>query len=460
MMKNQSENINAFEAFVQRVMETEAAVGLAVSIVSADGTVLYEKCFGQRDREAGLPMDGDTLMGIASITKSFTALAVMQLYERGAIDIVQPVQKYIPGFEYRNITVQQLLSHIAGFYPMPRQSVAAVAQKAGLAAGEDPYHSVKVAELGLADLLESFNAQTAFTGRPGENFSYSNDSFALLSEIVRLYGGEATFAQYVEKNILAPLEMTDSGVRLVWQGDHVSKLYQMRGGEMAGDWTMLDDQGPHAGAGGLKSTLSDMKKYALMYLNHGKSIKGTRILSVYGIREMQRPRVECELNGYYGYGLCTKAVKAMTVSGHGGDQPGVAAHLDWSYESGIAVIVLCNTAQVTVSAIADMAMRLASGYGENTSSEGLEPVEWSDEMMESVCGDYRSGEGTAVTVTKDGHGFRVSLDGAETTAFPINRHMLRVRRLVEDMLVDVYCDDSGKVYALGGGYRMIPKIKD
>ena len=51
MMKNQSENINAFEAFVQRVMDTEAAVGLAVSIVSADGTVLYEKCFGQRDAD-------------------------------------------------------------------------------------------------------------------------------------------------------------------------------------------------------------------------------------------------------------------------------------------------------------------------------------------------------------------------------------------------------------------------
>ena len=143
---------------------------------------------------------------------------------------------------------------------MPRQSVAAVAQKAGLAAGEDPYHSVKVAELGLADLLESFNAQTAFTGRPSENFSYSNDSFALLSEIVRLYGGEATFAQYVEKNILSPLEMTDSGVRLMWQGDHVSKLYQMRDGEMADDWTMLDDQGPHAGAGGLKSTLNEDRK--------------------------------------------------------------------------------------------------------------------------------------------------------------------------------------------------------
>lgn len=459
-MKNQSENINAFEAFVQHVMEAEAAVGLAVSIVSADGAVLYEKCFGQRDREAGLPMDANTLMGVASITKSFTALSVMQLYERGVIDIAQPVQKYMPEFGYQDITVQQLLSHIAGFYPMPRQTVAAAVQKAGLAAGEDPYHSVKLAETALGDLLKSFHAQTQFTGRPGEHFSYSNDGFALLSEIVRLYGGEPTFAQYVEKNILAPLEMADSGVRLVWQGDHVSRLYQMRGGAMAGDWTMLDDQGPHAGAGGLKSTLNDMKKYALMYLNNGKSIKGTRVLSAYGIREMQRPRVGCGLNEYYGYGLYTKAMRAMTVSGHGGDQPGVAAHLEWSYESGIAVIVLCNTAQVTVSAIADMAMRLASGYSEKASSEGLEPVEWSDEMMESVCGSYESGEGTVVRIAKDGHGFRVSLDGAETAAFPINRHMLRVRRVIEDMLVSVYCDENGEVYALGGGYRMIPKIKD
>ena len=458
-MKNQPENISIFEAFIQRVIDAESAVGLAVSVINADGTVLYEKCFGARDQKQGLPMTADTLVGIASISKSFTALAVMQLYERGVIDIEKPVRDYVPGFARSDVLVRHLLSHIGGFYPLPRLSVAQVVAELGLSDTVDPYLDVRVAERGLEQLLASMNGQTVFTGRSGENFSYSNDSFALLSELVRLYGGEPTFAQYVEKHILAPLGMHSSGVRLLWQGNQISKLYQRRGEQMADDWTMQDDQSPHAGAGGVKSTLNDMKKYALMYLNHGKSPSGERVLSEYGIREMLRPRVRCELNGYYGYGLRCKAVGAMTVWGHGGDQPGVAAHLDWSEESGIAVVVLCNTAQVTASAIAEMAIRLASGYSAEASSEGLEPIEWNDELMESVCGRYLSGEGTTVDVSRDGAQFKVVIDGSETIAYPINRYMLRVRGLIEDMLVSVYHDADGQVYALGGGYRMIPKIK-
>jgi len=457
-MKNRPENITLFEEFIQHVMKAEAAVGLAISVINADGTVLYEKCFGYRDEKAGLPMTADTLMGIASVSKSFTALAIMQLYERGIIDIEQPVQKYISGFDRADIKIQHLLSHIGGFYPLPRKSVAQIMEKVGLTADEDPYLSAKVAQQGLEELLDNMNAQQVFTGRPGENFSYSNDSFALLSEIVRLYGGEETFSQYVDKHILRPLGMNSSGVRLVCHGDQVSKLYQYRDGQMADDWTMLDDQSPHGGAGGLKSTLNDMKQYALMYLNHGKLPSGQRVLGEYGIREMLRPRVRCDLNEYYGYGLRSKAAGTMTIWGHGGDQPGVAAHLDWSDESGIAVVVLCNTAQVTVSAIAEMALTLASGYSATPSFEGLEPVEWDDAMMESLCGHYLSGEGTNVEISRIGSQFRVLIDGAETVAFPVNRYMLRVKRVIADMLVSVYRHEDGQVYALGGGYRMLPKV--
>lgn len=66
---------------------------------------------------------------------------------------------------------------------------------------------------------------------------------------------------------------------------------------------------------------------------------------------------------------------------------------------------------------------------------------------------------TTVDVSRDGAQFKVVIDGSETIAYPINRYMLRVRGLIGDMLVSVYHDADGQVYALGGGYRMIPKIK-
>ena len=203
-----------------------------------------------------------------------------------------------------------------------------------------------------------------------------------------------------------------------------------------------------------------MKKYVGMYLNLGKSLSGNRILSSCGIREMTLPRVMCELNEYYGYGMRSKAVHGMTVWGHGGDQPGVSSQFDFSLETGIGVVVLCNTSQVSVSAISDMAIRLASGYPAQPSEIGFEPIVWDDATMDDLCGNYATQEDTNVTILKHGTMFRVLINGAETIAFPINRYMLRVKRLVEDMIVRVYRDDDGKTYALGGGYRMIPKVKD
>lgn len=463
MTKNLPENITRFEAFVREVMEKQSAAGLAVSIVSADGTVLYERCFGSRDLAQNLPMTPDTIMGIASMSKSFCALSIMQLYERGIIDIDAPVKQYLPAFRDPDVLVRHFLSHIAGYYPLYRKDVRKTMAEVGLPEGADPFQSPEVAAAGLTEVIEDMNAQTLRTGRPGENFSYCNDGFALLSELVRLYGGEETYGAYLQKNVLAPLGMADTGARLVFDGEmagRVSRLYQRgENGAMSGDWTPFDDQQAHAGAGGLRSTLEDMKKYVLMYLNGGVGPSGARVLSSHGIREMMRPRVKSELNGYYGYGLYSRALGNMTVWGHGGDQPGVAAHMDWSAESGVGVVVLCNTSQVASEAIARKAILLASGYDFEESEAGLEPVEWTDEQMDAVCGRYHSGEGTDLVIERTGSSFRVILDGAETIAYPVNCYMLRVKYIVDDIYGSLYRDDDGKVYALGGGFRMLPKVE-
>ena len=462
MTKNLPENIARFESFVRDVMEQQSAVGLAVSVVNADGTTIYEKCFGSRDLEQDLPMTPDTVMGLASMSKSFCALSIMQLYERGLIDIDAPVQKYLPAFRDPDVLVRHFLSHIAGYYPLGRKEVRDTMAAVGLPEGKDPFLSPEVAAAGLKDVIDDMNAQTLRTGRPGENFSYCNDGFALLSELVRLCGGEATYGEYLRKNVLEPLGMTDTGARLVFSGEmagRVSKLYQRKeDGTMSGDWTPFDSQEPHAGAGGLRSTLEDMKRYVLMYLNYGKGLNGSRVLSSCGIREMMRPRVKSELNGYYGYGICSRALGNMTAWGHGGDQPGVAAHMDWSEESGIGVVVLCNTSQVASEAIARKAILLASGFDFEESEAGLEPVEWDDAQMEAVCGRYHSGEDTDILIERMGSQFKVTLDGAETIAYPVNRYMLRVKYIVDDLYASVYRDDDGKVYALGGGFRMLPKV--
>ena len=91
-----------FEELVSRIQERSNAVGIAVAIVDRNGNTQYEKFFGYRDQERKLPIDEDTIFGLASVTKSFVALSIMQLVEAGKVDLDDPVSKYIPEFTNRN----------------------------------------------------------------------------------------------------------------------------------------------------------------------------------------------------------------------------------------------------------------------------------------------------------------------------------------------------------------------
>ena len=124
-----------FEELVSRIQERSNAVGIAVAIVDRNGNTQYEKFFGYRDQERKLPIDEDTIFGLASVTKSFVALSIMQLVEAGKVDLDDPVSKYIPEFTNRNqkpIKLWHFLCHTAGFYPMHRTIINEIAQKAGL----------------------------------------------------------------------------------------------------------------------------------------------------------------------------------------------------------------------------------------------------------------------------------------------------------------------------------------
>ena len=95
MQDRRKEDAKAFESYVRRVMEEKQAPGIAVAVVSPQET-LYQGFFGVRDTESGAPIDGNTIFGLASVTKSFTCMSIMQLYDRGILDIEYPVSKYIP----------------------------------------------------------------------------------------------------------------------------------------------------------------------------------------------------------------------------------------------------------------------------------------------------------------------------------------------------------------------------
>lgn len=456
-----------FEELVKQIRIQGEAAGIAVAVVDADGNTQYEKYFGYRDTEKELPIDENTIFGLASVTKSFVALSIMQLYERGILDLDDPVSRYIPEFTNRNqetVRIRHLLSHSGGFYPVHRTVVKEIAEKLGITeemAGDLAY-SREMAEAGAKAVAEQLDAQTkenGLIGRPGEYMSYCNDGFGLLSDIVRRCGGENSFAEYVKKNILDPLGMSRSGCDYLRPrlDENAATLYKKRNGVMEASKNYYDNAFVLGGAGSMKSTIADMKKVLCMYLNRGKTPDGGRILSMEGIRSMCRPQIEYRPDSWYCFGLATKKLDDLTVVEHGGSLTGVSSNMSWSYDSGCGVIVLCNTSDVPVSVIADAAMRMYHGRNPVNSRNIYQENPWSERTQKAAVGRFGSGERTTVDIVETDSGISVFVDGREKNFVMVQENLGIIRGYVKDAYLSLFKDEDEKVFAVGYGGRMLPR---
>ena len=201
-----------FEKLTQEIMEENKARGIAVRAFRKSGEIIYEKYFGFKNEEKKELIDENTIFGIASITKSFVALSILQLLEQGKLSLEDPISKYIPYFKNTNIhdpiLIKHLLSHTPGFYPMKRTTIENIIK---IFPAEDTLeneiiYNNEFSEESLKIICEQLNKETEFIGRPGEYISYFNDGYGILSEIIHKIT-DIPFAKYVENNILKPLNM-------------------------------------------------------------------------------------------------------------------------------------------------------------------------------------------------------------------------------------------------------------
>lgn len=115
-MNNSSYNFQDLDKYIRKYMRSGKIPGLAISIIN-NGQIIYSKGFGARDLEKGLPMTPQTLIGIGSVTKSFTAMAIMKLVESGMLSLDDSVSKYLPYppfSNHQNVKIRHLLSHSSG----------------------------------------------------------------------------------------------------------------------------------------------------------------------------------------------------------------------------------------------------------------------------------------------------------------------------------------------------------
>lgn len=464
---NESNRLLA-ENLVESIMKDYEACGIAAAIIDKDGKTQYEKFWGVQDLESGKEINGETIFGLASVTKSFTCLAIMQLEEKGIIDLDAPISQYIPEFTNRNqkkVTVRHLMSHCGGFFPLPRILVGDVAKSLGLdeeIAGDFAYNDA-IAQEGVRLVAERLDAQTkecGLNGEPGEYLSYCNDGFGLLSDIIRRYGGEPSFADYLVKHILKPLGMERSFCDFVRpsKDENAAVLYKKVDGVMKGSRDYHDNAFVLNGGGAMKSTLNDLKKYLAMYLNEGKSLEGTRILSQFGIREMCKPRQPYGAFGNYGYGLSMKQLDDLKVVEHGGSLPGVSSNIAWSYEAGAAVIILCNTSGVPVSLISNALLKAYNGKNPIEKRDVWQECPWDREVVLAAAGIYSSGEGTkAELYMKEDGSIGAREEGVEKNIIPVSPYTAIVRGKYSDLFVRLIHNEERGIYAIAYGSRLIPK---
>jgi CubicO group peptidase (beta-lactamase class C family) len=457
-----------FSGLVAQVMEAGHAAGLAALIVDRGGNIRYEHYFGFRDQDKKLPIDRNTVFGLASITKSFTTLAVMQLAEQGKIRLDDPVSSYIPSFTNRNraeiVEIRHLLSHSGGYFPLPRILIDDVARRIGVSEEKDGDFAYleSLALAGVREVAERLDSQTNLTGYPGELLSYCNDGYALLSDIVRTQGDCASFAEYLEKHILAPLGMDRSGCSFIVPARDInaSILYSYeKDGTLRADRDYHNDAFVLNGGGAMKSTPADMAKYICMYLNRGTGLSGNQIVSPSSIYEMCRPRQYMSPHVDYGYGIERMTSGLFYMYGHGGSLPGVSSEFLWSDDLDAGVIILCNTMDVSTGFLAKAALRLYCGGKAEEDRPVYPPYVWDKQFLEKISGTYASGEGDTFELYRNGTLPGMRLNGKEIDAVPVSPYRALVRKPFADVYLEIMTDKQRGVWGARYGSRIFPLVR-
>ncbi|MDA1548353.1 beta-lactamase family protein [Bacillus cereus group sp. TH243-3LC] len=368
------------EAFTNKVipekMKKENAAGVALVVVK-DNQILFQKGFGFSDKEKNTPIDPKkTVFRLASISKVFTASAVMQLVEQGKIDINKDIVNYMGGLKYQNnrgepVTMEHLLTHTTGFdYVDPRP--------------EDIHYQENDYTM-LKDYVED-NMPTVVR-KPGDTYTYDNFASMLQGYIVQNLTN-TPFYKYMAKNIFYPLEMHNSSfVMTNFIKEKLATGYDAKGNVIPFYQTRPTDM-PQ---GSMFSTGSDVANFMIAQLNDGK-FKNNQILQKETVEDMQKTKFALHPkypNMTYGFEFFSpQSHNGQYVFGKSGNIPGFSS-LMWlipEHKIGVFVVTNKDSSALPVEVFDDF---MNQYFPDKTKPEYLKPNEEELKKFEGVYRDLR-----------------------------------------------------------------------
>jgi CubicO group peptidase (beta-lactamase class C family) len=357
-------------------MRRNGIVGMSAAVVSG-GQPLLSAGYGYADRAHRVPVTADSVFPLGSVTKLFTATAVMQLVERGAVDLDAPASRYLEGTAPQGClapgpTVRQLLTHHGGLTGNYMEGFEL--------ARPDP-----TAFRALPRLI----ARTPAVSAPDTIFAYSNSGYSLLGSIVEGAGGTA-YTRFVTRNILEPLGMSRTRF-FASEADGAESVMGYDGRTEVPVYAIRD-----LAAGALMSTATDMERFMRFIFDHGREgVLGRDSFAEMTRRQNARVVLDGEFSIGLGYWLVRPFAAEDPFASHGGDLPPFHTILVTVPERRIGVFLAANSSGAS-SALIPLAVEMVRKlYSRQTGRAVLDPplparVRLAQESLERWQGTYAS----------------------------------------------------------------------
>ena len=339
-------------------------------LVSKDGKILFKKSYGMANYELNVPNTTKTKFRLASLTKSFTAIAIMQLQEKGLLTVEDFLNKYIPDFKNGGkITIHHLLTHTSG---IPNFTVV-------------ENFETRVTPYTLTEIINKFKDKSLeFT--PGEKFKYSNAGYYLLGYIIEQVS-KKEYGSYIKQHILTPLKMSNSGYdynEIIIKNR--ASGYKMQNGELINaDYIYMKNV--HA-SGGLFSTVEDMFLF-------DQALYSEKLLTKNSLNKIFTP-----FKSNYGYGWGIAEIHGKKFIGHNGNMDGFQTNISRFTDDNVCIIILNNFGHTQIGKISIDLASIIFGKPYKIPKKRVE-VKIDPEILIKYVGEYELKPNFIFTITKE-----------------------------------------------------------
>jgi CubicO group peptidase (beta-lactamase class C family) len=346
---------DSIDNYVSNYMAEKKVPGFAVCLVK-DSTMIWSKSYGLADIKNNIPLSIDAIMNIGSISKTFTATAAMQLWEKGLIDLEADINKYLdfkirnPNYPDKPITISQILTHTSSIQD-----------------GKAYHHSYSCGDptISLNEWIVNnltpegkyyFDGSNFGDWSPGTKDEYSNVAFGLLGLIIEKVTRQP-FNEYCKENIFEPLNMNNTGWLLseIDTSKHIrpyAYVFEENRNDIVENKRLYPNESefvvgsyvenclysfPNYPDGLVRTTVKELSRYLIAIINGGE-YNGSRILKSETLNKM----LSLQIEGNNSQGLCWHTFEIDSTWGHTGGDPGIATYLIFNQKNKIGIITFQN----------------------------------------------------------------------------------------------------------------------